>query len=711
MLPRNNNDVNGSLNGLPKKVQAKHPATPDAQPRGAASSALPKLAIDDPYLAPYAEAIRGRISRHAHAHADIAARFGSLAAFAAWHKEMGLFIDGDSLVYREWAPAASALHLVGDFNGWNPRSHPLARGEGGVWELRLPAAAIAPGSELKVRVTSASGETLDRLPAFTVRTSQHPQTYNFNAVLHVPDTAGNPAPFAWSDADFAFEAENLFIYECHTGMAGEEPRVASFEDFTRSVLPRIARAGYTCIQLMAVMEHPYYGSFGYHVSNIFAVSSRFGSPDDFKRLVDAAHGLGIAVVMDVVHSHAVKNLNEGLAYFDGSDAQYFRRGAAGYHALWDSMIYDYGKPEVRRYLLSNLRFWMEEYHVDGFRFDGVTSMLYAHHGFNTAFTHYDMYFSDAVDDDALLYLQLACDLAHEINPRALCIAEDMSGMPGLCRPAEEGGLGFDYRLAMGIPDYWIKTIKEKKDEEWNLPELYHQLINRRANEKSIAYVESHDQAIVGDKTIAFRLMDQAMYDGMSVESNSPIIDRGIALHKLLRLITLGFGGEAYLSFMGNEFGHPEWIDFPREGNGFSYHYARRQWSLADNPDLRYGQLARFDRAMLDMAREARLFASRDCAPICIDEKNGVLVARRGELIFAFCFNPTESFPAYAFGVPHAGAYRIVLSSDDAEFGGFGRIARDMDYNTAAQSMHGHEQCLRAYLCSRTAVVFRRTHHA
>jgi 1,4-alpha-glucan branching enzyme len=482
-------------------------------------------------------------------------------------------------------------------------------------------------------------------------------------------------------------------------MAQEKDGVGTYREFADNILPRIKDGGYNAIQMMAIMEHPYYGSFGYHVSNFFAPTSRFGSPEDLKYLVNMAHGMGITVIMDIVHSHAVKNLSEGLSDFDGSGAQYFHGGGKGYHEGWDSKLFDYGKWEVKRFLLSNVRYWLDEFHFDGFRYDGVTSMLYFHHG-HTSFDHYDKYFYD-VDWDAVTYLQLANEMMHEYKECTISIGEDVSGMPGLCRKPEEGGIGFDFRLGMGIPDFWIKTLKEKADEDWDIHEMWSVLSNRRYKEKTIAYAESHDQALVGDKTLAFWLMDKEMYFQMRVTDPNMIIDRGIALHKMIRLLTISLGGEGYLNFIGNEFGHPEWVDFPREGNNWSYHYARRQWSLVDREDLRYKFLSNWDKAMIQTIRENKIMSASAARQINMDTANKAIIFEKNGLVFVFNFSSGHSIFGYRFWVPEPGNYRIVLNSDKGIFGGFDRVDDSIDYPT------DDNQHLSVYLTNRTVLVLKK----
>jgi 1,4-alpha-glucan branching enzyme len=669
------------------------------------TSRRPALVDQDPWLAPHEAAIRGRLDYYRALLNRLEPEGGLLGKISQGHRYFGFNRgehEGKSGVwYREWAPEALQLKLIGDFNGWDRFSHPMVRDPFGTWSIFLPddryADRLTHGSLLKVNVISKAG-AMDRIPAYIRRVVHDPRTNNFTAQYWSP-----PAPFRFKHESPAISG-GLRVYEAHVGMAQEEPRIGSFTEFTANVLPRIARLGYNAIQFMAIMEHPYYGSFGYHVSNFFAVSSRFGEPEHLKELVDTAHGLGIAVIMDVIHSHAVKNTHEGLSMFDGSEYQYFHAGPRGQHIAWDSMLFDYSKYEVQRFLLSNVRFWLEEFRFDGFRFDGVTSMLYLDHGLGKSFSSYDDYFGPNIDGDALAYLQLANTLAHQVHPRAITIAEDMSGMPGMARPVEEGGVGFDYRLAMGLPDYWIKTLKEKRDEDWNLGDLYHTLLNRRRNERHIAYCESHDQALVGDKTLAFWLMDKDMYWHMDKASRNPVIDRGVALHKLIRLVTFALGGEGWLNFMGNEFGHPEWIDFPREGNGFSHQHCRRQWSLVDNGFLRYGGLNDFDRAMQQLDARFKLLADPLIEQLALHEDTRQLVFRRGPLVFAFNFHPTESYADLRIPVPDPSSYRIVLNTDDPTFGGQGLADPQALYWRQDVGMYGRAQSIQIYLPARSAQV-------
>ncbi|MBM4148521.1 MAG: 1,4-alpha-glucan-branching enzyme [Lentisphaerae bacterium] len=653
---------------------------------------------DDPYLSPFLPVIE---RRHSFA-VEAAKRIGNgrpIEDAALGHLHFGLHGRGRDRVLREWAPNASSIHVIGDFSGWREveecRMRPAERP--GEWELVLPRSLLPHGSLYRLRVRWNGGEG-DRIPSYATRVVQDPSTLIFNAQVWDP-----PAPYEWRNSAPP-RPDALLIYESHPGMAQEKEGVGSFDEFRTAMLPRIAEVGYNTVQMMAVMEHPYYGSFGYHVSNFFAVSSRFGTPDDFRRLVDDAHGMGLRVIIDLIHSHAAPNAVEGLALFDGTRHQYFHAEGRGLHPAWGSLCFDYARPEVVHFLLSNCRFWLEEYRIDGFRFDGVTSMLYLHHGFGPAFDSYDRYFDASVDEDALTYLALANRLIHSVRPDAVTIAEDVSGMPGLAAPWEDGGCGFDYRLAMGIPDMWFKLARDVPDENWNVDHIWRELTNRRPDEQVISYVESHDQALVGGKSMAFQLMDEAMYRAMRITDEELRIDRGMALHKLMRLATLASASHGYLNFMGNEFGHPEWIDFPREGNNWSYRHARRLWSLRSDPSLRFHFLADFDRDLLRLITDAGIVGSALPQRLPGISSAGVIAFGRRNYFFILNFHPSVSYPDLPVELP-PGSYRLVFDTDSAAYGGHGRVNPGQQF-ASAPSACGSElrHCISVYLPCRTGLV-------
>ena len=617
---------------------------------------------DDGWLSPHFPAISSRMDRALSLGTTLAGEAGTLWNWANGHLWFGLHQCADgSWVYRDWAPNATELWLTGDFSNWELRDNfrAIKTNAHGEWELKIPAGSIQAGQHYRVKMNWPGGSG-ERLPAWGTAMHQDPQSLVFTAIV-VEEKA-----FPWKN-ERPITPGFAKIYEAHPGMALEEARVGTWAEFRDEMLPRIKAAGYNTIQLMAVMEHPYYGSFGYHVGSFFAPSSRFGTAEDLKSLVDAAHGMGLRVIMDLVHSHAVKNELEGISKYDGTVYQFFHDGPRGEHNAWDSRCFNYGKPEVIHFLLSNLRYWLEDFRFDGFRFDGVTSMLYLDYGLGPPFSSYGDYFSPNVDQDALLYLTLANRLIEEGAPHAITVAEDVSGMPGLGAPVNDGGLGFTYRLCMGMPDCWFKLIKEMKDEDWSMNWLWHELRNHRGDERAVSYVESHDQALVGGKSFIFECIDSDMYDSMHVGSQNLRVERGMALHKMARLATLGAAGHGYLNFMGNEFGHPEWIDFPREGNGWSCDKARRQWSLRDDPKLRFKSLGDFDRALMELVDSSDW--KHPPHLIKADDGDKVLGFQRGRLFFFFNFHPTKYYENYGFPIGN-GSWEMKLSTDDTAFGGF-----------------------------------------
>ena len=653
----------------------------------------------DPWLAPHAGDIELRMNRFKEKRWQLVGDASTISDFANGFLYFGFHRTEQGWVFREWLPGADEVRLFGDFNQWNRESHPLDRGENGVWEITLQGRdSLKNGQNIKLWIRHGE-DWFERLPAYSTRVVMDEETHLLCTQVW------DPEPYAWTDQAFIEQKPDApLIYEAHVGMSQDKEGIGTYREFAENVLPRVRDLGYNTIQLMAIQEHPYYGSFGYQVTNFFAAAHWYGDPEDLKYLVNTAHGMGIRVLLDVVHSHACPNVGEGLQLQDGTENQYFLEGGQGWHPSWGTKLFNYGRVEVLHFLLSNLKYWQTEYHFDGFRFDGVTSMIYHDHGLGSAFTNYDMYFNLNTDLEALNYLQLANELIHEVNPNATTVSEDMSGMPGMCLPIEQGGIGFDYRLAMGEPDYWIKLLKDTRDEDWNMHALWHEMTTRRPQEKVIGYCESHDQALVGDKTIIFRMADAEMYTGMMKDYHSLTMDRAIELHKIIRLYTMSLGGNGYLNFMGNEFGHPEWIDFPREGNGWSYKYCRRQWSLVDNPKLKYEWLNDFDKAMVNLAKDTKLLNDPYAVSLWIDPDRKIISFSRGKLLFVFNFHNSyseQSFFLHAHTTGE-GAYKVILSTDEKRFGGPALIDHDFVYQTSY--VEGRGLGFDVYSPCRTAMV-------
>lgn len=657
-----------------------------------------KILEIDPWIKDYKNDIDLRMEEFKKQKSKLLKKGEKLKDFANAHNYYGIHKTRTGWVYREWAPNAKGLYLIGDFNNWDRHSHPLEKINDEDWEIKIKGIRNIPHkSRIKVMVDYGD-RTQDRIPLYARRVERD-ENLDFSAIVLNPRKK-----FKWTDEKFKIKKDDLLIYEAHIGMAQEKEGVGTYKEFEKNILPRIKEEGYNTVQLMAIAEHPYYGSFGYQVSNFYAPSSWYGKNDDLKSLINTAHNMGLNVIMDLVHSHAVKNTNEGINEFDGTDYQFFHEGEEGNHPDWDSKLFDYKKPGVCHFLLSNIKYWLEEFHFDGFRFDGVTSMIYKNHGRGVSFDDYSKYFSMNTDIEAINYLQMANELTRQIKKDAITIAEDMSAMPGMCLPIKDGGIGFDYRLSMGMPDFWENTL-ERRDEDWDMGKMWYELSTYRPEEKRIAYVESHDQALVGSKTTIFRLADSAMYWEMEKDKHSIVIDRAIALHKMIRWITISMGSDAYLNFMGNEFGHPEWIDFPREGNNYSFHYARRLWSLADNGLLKYEWLLNWDKKMLENIKENDQLGN-DIFRLWLDNDRKVIAYRNDDLVYIFNFHPQNSYDSFQIPIHDKVEFKVVLDTDDIEFGGLGRISKDYVYESKNLE-HTDYDGIEIYLPSRTALALKK----
>uniref|UniRef100_A0A7N5JDZ9 1,4-alpha-glucan-branching enzyme n=1 Tax=Ailuropoda melanoleuca TaxID=9646 RepID=A0A7N5JDZ9_AILME len=636
---------------------------------------LARLLEIDPYLKPFAQDFQRRYKRFNETLNNIGENEGGIDKFSRGYESFGVHRCADGGLYcKEWAPGAEGVFLTGDFNDWNPFSYPYKKLDYGKWELYIPpkrnkSLLVPHGSKLKVVIRSKSGEILYRISPWAKYVTREGDNVNYDWIHWDPE---HPYKFKHSKPK---KPRGLRIYESHVGISSYEGKIASYKHFTCNVLPRIKDLGYNCIQMMAIMEHAYYASFGYQITSFFAASSRYGTPEELKELVDTAHSMGITVLLDVVHSHASKNSEDGLNMFDGTDSCYFHSGPRGNHDLWDSRLFAYSSWEVLRFLLSNIRWWVEEYGFDGFRFDGVTSMLYHHHGMGQGFSgDYHEYFGLQVDEDALIYLMLANHLIHTLYPDSITVAEDVSGMPALCSPISQGGVGFDYRLAMAIPDKWIQ-VRFHVIFFFPVNTIFNTCHLKKKNAVVFSFLTL---ALVGDKTLAFWLMDAEMYTNMSVLTPfTPVIDRGIQLHKMIRLITHALGGEGYLNFMGNEFGHPEWLDFPRKGNNESYHYARRQFHLTDDDLLRYKFLNNFDRDMNKLEERCGWLSAPQAHVSEKHEANKIIAFERAGLLFIFNFHPSKSYTDYRVGTTCT--FKIVLDTDAAEYGGHQRLDHNTDF--------------------------------
>ena len=663
----------------------------------------------DEYLKPFELNIKKRVLKYKETMDEILKNEITLEYFSKSYEHMGLNLlrNGD-IKYREYAPGAKGISLFGEFNNWNKEQYWAKQDKFGYWELIIPnengAPKIQHGQIVKVNVVLEDGNWMERNPVWSRHLIQNKESMILENVFWNPEIK-----YKWKFPQKHIKKPNsLRIYEVHIGLSSFDPKINTYKEFAENILPRVKKMGYTAIQFMAIMEHADYASFGYHVNYLFAVSSRFGTPEEFMYLIDKCHENGLFVIMDIIHSHASSNVNDGFNYWDGTDHLYFHGGELGKHVQWNSRLYNYSSYETLRLLLSSCAYYINEFRIDGFRFDCVTSMLYTHHGIDYVFTgNYQEYFGEFFNEESSVYLMLANSLIHKINPEALTIAEDFSGMPGLCRPIEEGGYGFDYKLNMKICDKWKHFLMNLKDEEWNMGDIVYTLTNRRYNEKHISYCESHDQSFIGNYSLSSLLFSSERFWNMSINSPETIvIGRGIALHKMIRLLSFALGGEGYLSFMGNEFGCPDSLDFPKKGNRFSYSHCRRRWDLCDNKELRYQFLYNWEIIMNLLEEIFNFIGSKEEYISTKHEDDKVIVFEKGVLLFVFNFHPVKSFEGYQIGTKWGSKHKIILDSDEERFMGKGRLKAGHDnlFPCIKKVFHNRPYNMKVYLPSRTCMV-------
>ncbi|MCL7041319.1 hypothetical protein MKW94_030953 [Papaver nudicaule] len=498
--------------------------------------------------------------------------------------------------------------------------------------------------------------------------------------------------------------KSLRIYECHVGISGSEPKVSSFSEFTEKVLPHVKESGYNAIQLIGVIEHKDYFTVGYRVTNLFAVSSRFGTPDDFKRLVDEAHGLGMLVFLDIVHSYSAADEMVGLSLFDGSNDCYFHTGKRGHHKYWGTRMFKYGDLDVLHYLLSNLKWWVEEYQIDGFHFHSLSSMIYTHNGFAVFTGDMEEYYNQYVDKDALIYLILANEMLHELNPNIITIAEDATHYPGLCEQTSEGGLGFDFYANVSVSEMWLSLLESVPDHEWNMNKVVKTLLgNGKNTNKMLTYAENHNQSISGGRSFGEILFGEIKEPFAGSEN---MLLRGSSLYKMIKLITFTISGRAYLNFMGNEFGHPMRVEFPMPGNDFSFSLANRQWDLVEDKGV-HQDIFSFDKDMMKL--DERIFSKSLPKIHHVNDTTMVISYIRGPFLFVFNFHPENSYERYSVGADEAGEYQLILDTDAVKYGGQGHLKDDVYLQrTMSNRIDGLRNCLEIMLPRRTAQVYKLT---
>ena len=586
--------------------------------------------------------------------------------------------NADGVHFATWAPNAVRVSVVGDFNHWDGRVHPLrSLGSSGVWEIFLPVASL--GDRYKFEILTRYGEVLLKADPYGFAFEVPPQSAS---IVATPD-------HEWQDEDWMRARESrgswfsapMSIYEVHLGSWARIPeegnRPLSYRELADRLIPYVTEMGFTHIELLPVMEHPFSGSWGYQVTGFYAPTSRFGTPSDFKAFVDACHRAGIGVILDWVPGHFPKDAH-GLARFDGTSLYEHADPRQGEHRDWGTLVFNYGRNEVRNFLLANALFWLHEYHVDGLRVDAVASMIYLDYSRQDG-AWIPNRFGGRENLEAIDFLRQMNTLTHGEQPGSMTIAEESTAFPSVSRPAYLGGLGFTYKWNMG----WMNDILEyvKRDpvyRRWDHTHLTFSLLYAFTENFILPF--SHDEVVHGKGSI----FQKAPGDDWQ---------KAATLRALYGFMYAHPGKQ--LMFMGCEFGQR------REWN----HDHSLDWHLLDQPlhaglhrfvkDLNRTYLA--ERALHEVDFDPQGFQWIDCN----DNENSVVsLIRRSrdgqELIVAlFNFTPVPR-DGYRIGVPTPGAYAELLNSDGAAYGGSNQGNAGVVF-TEPIAAHGHAQSLRLNL--------------
>ncbi len=579
--------------------------------------------------------------------------------------------------FAVWAPSAQRVSVIGDFNGWDGRVHVMRNLlPGGVWEIFLPA--LDAGERYKFEIRTRAGHLLEKSDPYAFYSELPPRTAS---VVH--DASG----YEWQDAAWIDERRTahswfdrpMSVYEVHLGSwrlkPGQEGQASflSYRELAEQLVPYVKEMGFTHIELLPVMEHPFLGSWGYQVTAFYAPTSRFGPPEDFKFFVDACHQAGIGVLLDWVPGHFPKDAH-GLAHFDGSALFEHQDPRQGEHQDWGTLIFNYGRNEVRNFLLGNALFWLHEYHIDGLRVDAVASMLYLDYS-RKAGQWIPNRFGGRENLEAVEFLQQLNILTHEEQPGTITAAEESTSWPGVSRPVYLGGLGFTYKWNMGwMHDTLQYASRDPIHRRWNHNELTFSMIYAYSENFILPF--SHDEVVHGKRS----LLDKLPGDEWQKRATLRLLFAYMFAHPGKKLL-----------FMGAEFG--QW----REWN----HDAGLDWQLLDEPG--HAGLQRVVRDLNRLYAVMPALHQRDHQPDgfrwidCTDNENSIFSVLRtaadpaDHVVAVFNFTPVPRH-GYAVGVPHAGFYREVLNTDSTAYGGSG-VGNLGGLESVPSKAHGYDQML------------------
>ena len=574
-----------------------------------------------------------------------ASHIASFLAGTDYHAQnfLGSFLQDGGALFRVWAPAARAVSVVGDFNGWDPAAAPMTRLEGGIWEGFIPG--LQQYDTYKYAVFTQDGQTLYKADPYAYHSETRPDTAS-----KLYDLSG----FAWTDANWFSHRRNakvydnpLNIYEVHAGSwklyADGQP--FSYQELAKQLIPYAKKMGFTHIELMPLTEHPLDDSWGYQCTGYFAATSRFGTPHDFMAFINACHMEGIGVILDWVPAHFPKDPH-GLVEFDGSHCYEYADPRKGEHYGWGTRVFDYGRPEVRSFLISSALFWLEQFHADGLRVDAVASMLYLDYdrqdGQWLPNQHGGRENLEAID-----FLKRLNEAAFAYDDSILMIAEESTAWPMVTKPTFAGGLGFNLKWNMG----WMNDILHyvKLDP-----------IARQYNHKDITF--SFFYAFSENFLLPLSHDEVVHMKGSLLEKMPGDLDMKLAGVRVFYAYMLAHPGKKLL-FMGAEFGQRnEW-----------HFESQLDWYLLQDP--RHKKLQEFfRRANKFYLRSPELWeADFDWSGfewICHDDNNANVAAfirkdKAGNALYFICNFSPNPHHGYRLGVPAAGRYRVAFSTDEA----------------------------------------------
>jgi 1,4-alpha-glucan branching enzyme len=563
------------------------------------------------------------------------------------YRMLGAHLFREGVRFAVWAPNAAEVTVIGDFNEWDREAHPMQHRDGGVWELFIPG--LARGTHYKYCVTAKDGGQQEKADPYAFFSETTPRTASIAWPLF--DHVWNDAAWMESRAHHNVLREPVSVYEVHLESWMRKPTGESltYRELANQLVPYARELGYTHLELLPVMEHPFSGSWGYQVTGFFAPTSRFGTPDDFRYFVDQCHQAGLGVILDWVPGHFPRDAH-GLWRFDGTALYEHADPRQGEHREWGTLIFNYGRNEVRNFLLSNALYWLREFHIDGLRVDAVASMLYLDYARKPGEWIPNKY-GGRENLEAIDFLKRFNELVHQ-EPGAISIAEESTAWPGVSRPVYAGGLGFTMKWNMG----WMHDMFEYFAKDAVFRKYHQQLITFSmlyAFTENFMLPVSHDEVVYLKRSLIYKMPG----DEWQRFANTRAFLAYMFAHPGKKLL-----------FMGTEFGQTsEWN-----------HDAQLEWSLLQYP-LHFKLQTMVRELNWMYRREPALFEVDDSHSgfewIDLQDAESSVITfirfaqdRNNLIVFACNFTPVPR-DGYRVGVPCGGLYREIFNTDSELFGG------------------------------------------